>query len=144
MTERQLYTDRTEHDVTVILTEGGAVAGDAVIAPHGDAVDIRICVASGHWPMAMREALLDAVFGVHDVQRSSEFSAAIPLGDVQLLEGLSARCVCLHTRAAGSTCLLEGRLISHADDGQPADAQPDSAQSHDAQPQDAVSNDGAA
>jgi hypothetical protein len=116
MTERQLHTDRTEHDVTVVLTEGGAVAGDAVIAPHGDVVDIRFCVASGHWPMGMREALLDAVFGVHDVQESSQLSAAIPLGDVQLLEGLSARCGCVRTRAAGSTCLLDGHLIAHPDD----------------------------
>jgi hypothetical protein len=119
MTERQLHTSRTEHDVTVLLTEGGAVAGDAVIASHGDAVDIRICVASGHWSTTMRVELLNAVFGEHDVQSSSQLCAAIPLGDVQLLEGLAARCASLRTRAAGSTCLLEGRLLRAADGSSP-------------------------
>jgi hypothetical protein len=117
MDDRELHTYRTRHDVTVVLTQGGAVAGDAVIAPHGEAVDIRFCVASGHWPPAMREELLDAVFGINDVQDSSRLCAAIPLGDVQLLEGLAARCASLRTRAAGSTCLLEGRLLERLDGG---------------------------
>jgi hypothetical protein len=37
-------------------------------------------------------------------------SATLPLGDVDLLNGVACHCVNVHTRAAGCSCLLDGTL----------------------------------
>jgi hypothetical protein len=36
----------------------------------------------------------------------------VPLGDVDLIAGLAARCTDFHTRAAGTTCLVEATVAN--------------------------------
>jgi hypothetical protein len=57
--------------------------------------------------MQVRRRLLDAVFEVPAVRESRVLRASIPLGDVDLLNGMRAHCAQVDTRAAGSTCLVD-------------------------------------
>jgi hypothetical protein len=37
--------------------------------------------------------------------------ATLPIGDVDLLDGVAQHCINVHTRAAGCSCLVDGRLL---------------------------------
>jgi hypothetical protein len=91
-----------------IESDGHAVATATVADDDGGAaVRVSFSIDHGHLPMQVRRRLLDAVFEVPAVRESRVLRASIPLGDVDLLNGMRAHCAQVDTRAAGSTCLVD-------------------------------------
>lgn len=91
--------------------DGQAVASVALYDDDGEAgVAITFEIAAGHLPPHVRRELVDAVFALPELRDSHHLRVTMPLGDGELLAGLRARCHDLNSRAAGSTCLLDGDL----------------------------------
>jgi hypothetical protein len=78
-------------------------------------VEISITVSGGQIAPGDREHLVDQIFAVPGVADARVIRASIPVGDIELLDALRLRCRALQVRAAGSTCLIEGILISSRD-----------------------------
>jgi hypothetical protein len=53
--------------------------------------------------------LLEAVFGLLGDEPSRPVQATIPLGDSDLLAGLTDHLTDVRTRAAGATCLIDAK-----------------------------------
>jgi hypothetical protein len=51
------------------------------------------------------------VFDLDVMHTPTTLLATLPLGDVDLLDRVAQHCVDLHTRAAGGSCLVDGRLL---------------------------------
>jgi hypothetical protein len=98
-----------DHPIVAIVADGHKVA-TAEVRESGAAVRVSFSVSHGHLPMRVRRELVDAVFQLPLMQHSRTVLASVPLGDVDLLNGLRAHCVAVSTRAAGSTCLVDGTL----------------------------------
>jgi hypothetical protein len=88
----------------------GRPAAQARVVDRGDAIELTLWIASGHWPMTLREDLLDAVFGLSEMIDRKAVRVALPAGDGQLLAGIGARCSFVRARSAGSTCLVDARV----------------------------------
>jgi hypothetical protein len=89
------------------VERAGEPVVEAVVAEVPDGVDIHFQVQAGHVPVEARPELVAAVFALPEVTNAHELHAAVPLGDVQLLDGLREHCDHMQTRAAGVTCLVE-------------------------------------
>jgi hypothetical protein len=88
-----------------------AVASVELFDDDGDAgVAVTFEIAAGHLPPHVRRELVEAVFALPELRDSHRLRVTMPLGDAELLESLRARCHDLNTRAAGSTCLVDGDL----------------------------------
>ena len=95
---------------TVAIVADGHTVATAEVRKSEAAVRVSFSVSHGHLPVRVRRELVDAVFELPLVQHSRTVLASVPLGDVDLLNGLRAHCVAVSTRAAGSTCLVDGTL----------------------------------
>jgi hypothetical protein len=83
-------------------------------AMDDDCLTIVFDVVPGHIPPHARPMLLEALFALPAVQEARTVSATAPIGDVDLLRGLTERCRVIGIHAAGSTCLIEGELLSES------------------------------
>jgi hypothetical protein len=95
--------------VRVLVESGGTALGDAAVAADGRAVRLQITLRGRHLTGAARRTLVDAVFALPELAAQCAVEAAIPLGDAELLAALQSRLTDVHTRAAGSTCLIDAR-----------------------------------
>jgi hypothetical protein len=83
----------------------------ADIRPTSSNIELSIDVATGNPSPRLRSRLIDAVFDLEVMHTPGTLLATLPLGDVDLLDGVARHCVNVHTRAAGHSCLVDGRLL---------------------------------
>ena len=92
----------------VWLETEGRMAGHVVVSRRGDLVLMNFTVAHGHLPVTTRRDLVEQAFGLPELgHRDQPVLAIIPLGDVELLQGLEDHLCGVSARAAGATCLVE-------------------------------------
>jgi len=107
-------------DKHITVAEDGQVLAEAIVtAPDGDrGARAQVHVASGHLPVGTRQKMADAVHEtvaeavsdtVPDGQRA-HLTATVPLGDVELVEGIGGRLDDVQLRAAGATSIIEGEV----------------------------------
>jgi hypothetical protein len=83
----------------------------ADVRPTCSTVELSIDVAMGNAAPRLRRRLIDAVFDLDVMRTPRTLLATLPLGDVDLLDDVAQHCVNVHTRAAGHSCLVDGRLV---------------------------------
>ena len=83
----------------------------ADIRPSYSSVELSIDIAPGNPSPRLRRRLIDAVFDLDIMCTPRTILAALPLGDVDLLDCVAQHCASLHTRSAGCSCLVDGRLL---------------------------------
>jgi len=74
-------------------------------------VELSIDIAPGNPSPRLRRRLIDAVFDLDIMCTPRNILAALPLGDVDLLDCVAEHCGSVHTRSAGCSCLVDGRLL---------------------------------
>ena len=74
-------------------------------------VELIIDVATGNPSPRLRRCLIDAVFDLDVMHTPRTLLANLPLGDVDLLDCVSQHLASVHTRSAGHSCLVDGRLL---------------------------------
>jgi hypothetical protein len=90
--------------------EGRCVASVEFDDDREEGVTVTFEIAAGHLPPHVRRELVEAVFALPELRDSHHLRVTMPLGDVELLASLRTHCHELNTRAAGSTCLVDGDL----------------------------------
>jgi len=93
---------------TVVAANDASVV--ASVHTIGDVLDLHVDVAGGHIAPNARADVVSELFELPAVKMSRRLHAAFPIGDYELVLQLQGRCVSLHTRAAGATCLIEAEL----------------------------------
>jgi hypothetical protein len=83
----------------------------ADIRPTSSNIELSIDVATGNPSPRLRSCLIGAVFDLDVMHTPGTLLATLPLGDVDLLDGVAQHCADIHIRAAGSSCLVDGRLL---------------------------------
>ena len=83
----------------------------ADVRPTCSSVELSIDVATGNPSPRLRRRLIDAVFDLDIMCAPRTILAALPLGDVDLLDCVAQHCASVHTRSAGCSCLVDGRLL---------------------------------
>lgn len=83
----------------------------ADIRPTCSSVELSIDIAPGNPSPCLRRRLIDAVFDLDIMCTPRTILAALPLGDVDLLDCVAQHCASVHTRSAGCSCLVDGRLL---------------------------------
>ena len=109
-----LSTHRFRAELRVRMLTGRGLGdstplASADIAADRASVTLQFAVTPGHLPRDARLDLLEAVFGLLGDQPSRTVRATIPLGDCDLLAGLTRHLTDVRTRAAGATCLIDAR-----------------------------------
>ncbi len=94
----------------VIVEADGEPLGDVAVSTVGCVVRLRFNVPRRHLPATTRRELVEAVFALPELAREGPVQIAVPLGDPDLLAGLRGRLGDVHARAAGATCLIDGRI----------------------------------
>ena len=98
----------TSSSVITRVDADGRMAGNVLVSTDGDLVLMRFAMAHGHLPAATRRDLVDQAFQLPELDGGpQQVQAVIPLGDVELLQGLRAHLSGIRSRAAGATCLIE-------------------------------------
>ena len=116
LTDSDQYTVSTnvaaDHDAYHIRIDAGPYRlAYADIRPTRSSVELSIDVATGNPSRRLRRRLIDAVFDLDIMRTPRTLLATLPLGDVDLLDGVAQHCAGVHTRSAGCSCLVDGRLL---------------------------------
>lgn len=82
----------------------------AHIQPSRSMIKLSLDIAAGNPSPRVRSQLIDEVFRLEVMHNPVTLLATVPLGDVDLLDGVARHCVDIHTRAAGGSCLVDGQL----------------------------------
>jgi hypothetical protein len=93
----------------VVVWADSTPLASADIAADRAFVSLQFAVTPGHLPTHARVDLLEAVFGLLGDRPRRIVLAAIPLGDCDLLAGLTGYLTDVRKRAAGATCLIAAR-----------------------------------
>lgn len=80
--------------------------------PTGDTLNIHIDCEAGHQPPWARRLLVHDLLNRAGHAGIEQVLMVIPLGDVELVEALREHCEPVATRAAGSSCIVEARLVA--------------------------------
>jgi hypothetical protein len=99
----------TRRSVTVAADGGTVVAAD--IADDGSAVFLQFNIGAGPLPNTTRHRLIETIFQAPEFSNHRTIKAALPLGDVELLEAIRRHCTAIRVRAAGASCLVDGESI---------------------------------
>ena len=83
----------------------------ADVRPTYSTVELSVDVAMGNAAPRLRRRLIDAVFDLDVMHTPRTLLANLPLGDVDLLDGVAQHCADVHIRAAGGSCLVDGHLL---------------------------------
>jgi hypothetical protein len=96
----------------VRLAEDGDVVAVAEVEPLDDPNVVRASLhtEAGHLPVGTRSRLVDAVLDLPETRTRRRLEATLPLGDVEALDRLRARCEDVETRPAGVSCLVDAEL----------------------------------
>jgi hypothetical protein len=101
---------------SVSVCNDGRTLAAAEIADHGAAVFLQFRVGAGPLPSTVRQQLIEATFNAPELKTDRPIKAALPLGDIELLEALRQHCRDVHVRAAGASCLVDGHSVSKPKD----------------------------
>jgi hypothetical protein len=96
----------------VSVVADGAVVAEAIITgpdPAGSA-QAQVSVASGHVPVGSRQKMADVVHETLTEDNANHLTAAVPLGDAELVDGISGHLHDAELRAAGATSIIEGDI----------------------------------
>jgi len=101
-----------ESNRSIELVDDGHVVAVADVEPVDGSTVIRASLhtEAGHLPVGARARLVDAVLDLGETRQHRRLEATLPLGDVEALERLRARCEDVQTRPAGATCLVDATL----------------------------------
>lgn len=95
---------------------GGRVVARAttqlVPGPAGDTLTIHIDREAGHQPPWARRLLMHDLLNRAGHAGIEHVLLVIPLGDVELVEAVREHADGVATRAAGSSCIVEARVVS--------------------------------
>ncbi|HEY7050425.1 MAG TPA: hypothetical protein VH373_24635 [Jatrophihabitantaceae bacterium] len=118
MTDTSTLARTTDDTSAVAIVADGRTIASADVQGRGTSVRVSFSISHGHLPIQVRRRLVDAVFELPEVRGSRAVLATLPLGDVDLLNGLRAHCTAMSTRAAGATCLVDAIMdIRDVDEG---------------------------
>ena len=70
----------------------------------------QVHVASGHLPVGTRQQLVDSVHEAVSEDRIGRLTAAVPLGDAELVDGIRDHLDDAELRAAGATSIITGDI----------------------------------
>ena len=96
----------------VRVEEDGEVLAQASVSPtdeNGEA-RVQVHVASGHLPGGTRQKVAEAIHEVLNEDQARRVTAAVPIGDTELVEGFRSRLDDTELRAAGATSIIEGEV----------------------------------
>jgi hypothetical protein len=93
------------------------VRASAELDETDETVKVQFTVIGGHVAPGERRKVLEEVFALPQLADRRHLRASLPLGDVELLQGVHEHCSHVHTRAAGATCLVDAVVV--ADDHRP-------------------------
>ena len=116
LTDSDQYTVSTnlaaDHDAYHVGIDAGPYRiAYADIRPTRASVELSIDVATGE-PLAPSTSPPHRRSVRPRRQRTPRtLLATLPLGDVDLLDGVAQHCASVHTRSAGCSCLVDGRLL---------------------------------
>ena len=116
LTDSDKYTLSThvaaDHDGYHVSIDGGPYhLAYADVRPSCSGVELNVDVAAGNPSPRLRRRLIDVVFDLDVMHTPRTLLATLPLGDVDLLDGVAQHCASVHTRSAGHSCLVDGRLL---------------------------------
>lgn len=94
------------------IEEDGQVVAEATVLPpdSGGEARAQVTVAPGHLPPGTRQRVADAVHDVVTDDAPERLTASVPLGDAELVQGIRSHLEEAETQAAGSTCIIRGKL----------------------------------
>jgi hypothetical protein len=88
--------------------EGAVVAQASVSVSDGHVAHAQVHVASGHLPVGTRQKMVDAVHEAVCEDDGRHLTASVPLGDAELVQGLTDHLDDVTLRAAGATSIIDG------------------------------------
>ena len=103
------------------VEEDGKVVAQASVSPadeNGEA-QVQVHVASGHLPAGTRQKVAEAVHEALNEDQTRRVTAAVPIGDAELVEGIRSRLDDAELRAAGATSIIQGEVRSDRPTGRP-------------------------
>ena len=111
---------RPETVVTAVFDDGqqtmqvrsadGSVVGTVRVDQHSGVAQLNFAVAHGQRTRDAGDDVLTAIFELPALADCQSVRAALPLGECDLVAGLSSRLGEVHARAAGVTCLIDARV----------------------------------
>ena len=90
--------------------DGEVLARASVSVSESHDARAQVHMAPGHLPVGTRQRVVDAVHEAVAEDDGRHLTAAVPLGDAELVQGLSERLSDVSLRAAGATSIIEGRV----------------------------------
>ena len=84
---------------------------------EGSDLVVHFTNPGGHASHRAQVELVDMLFALPQAASSHHLHATMPIGESELLLRLSRHCTSLHTRAAGTTCVLDADLGTSDDEG---------------------------
>jgi hypothetical protein len=97
-----------EHTVTAVTTTG--TVAEARVSESDDRVVVELWVRDGLLPADLVAAFVGRVFGLPAVRPHRPALVCLPRRDAALLAQVQSFVRSAWTRAAGTTCLIEGRI----------------------------------
>ena len=97
-------------DKHISVEENGQVLAQATISAANEQGEVcaQVHVASGQLPVGTRQRMADAVHEAVTEDETRRLTATVPLGDVELVEGIGHNLDDVNLRAAGATSIIEG------------------------------------
>jgi hypothetical protein len=97
-------------DRQITVEEDGTVVAQASVSVSAEdhRAHAHVHVAAGHLPVGTRQKMVDAVHEAVCEDDGQHLTASVPLGDAELVQGLSERLDDVSLRAAGATSIVEG------------------------------------
>jgi hypothetical protein len=112
MSRTLLPAGHARHPATAVgqveLKTDGRLAGNVLVSREDDVLLMSFTVAHGPLPADTRRDLVEQAFQLPELNLArQQVLVTIPLGDVELLQGLQAHLCEVRAHAAGATCLVE-------------------------------------
>ena len=102
----------SDDQIRISLEEDGRLLAEATLSevdPTGR-VQAQVHVEPGHLPPGTRQAMAEALHERVQSTDAEHLTAAVPLGDGELIDGIRRPLTDVNLRAAGATSLIEGDL----------------------------------
>ena len=102
----------TDDQNRITLEEDGRLLAEATLSEVDEAgrLQAQVHVEAGHLPPGTRQAMADALHERVQSTSAAHLTAAVPLGDGELIDGIRRPLTDVTLRAAGVTSLIDGDL----------------------------------
>lgn len=100
----------TDDHNRITLEEDGRLLAEATLSDVDEAgrLQAQVHVEAGHLPAGTRLAMAEAIHERVQSSNAEHLTAAVPLGDGELIEGIRRPLTDVTLRAAGVTSLIDG------------------------------------